>query len=98
MVGVPPHAGLLLRSFFRLRQINPGFEAGRVMTGRLPMPAHRVPDPKLPPAYYCQLLQQIQSLPGVCSAGLVTVLPLSRDEALMTIRTQHDDGTIEDRT
>ncbi len=91
-------AGLLLRSFVRLLQVDPGFRPERVWTARLPMPAYRVPDKKKQPAYYSQILHQVQAIPGVHSAGLATVLPLSGGEAIITIRTEHDDGTVDDNS
>lgn len=90
-------AGLMLRSFYNLIRINPGFKADHVLTARLPMPAYRVPDEKRQPAYYMEILRSVQRLPGVQSAGLATVLPLTGGEAIMAIRTTHDNGEVEDR-
>jgi len=91
-------AGLMLQSFYHLLQVNPGFKTDHVLTARLPMPAFRVPDKKRQPAYYTELLQQIQTLPGVHSAGLVTVLPLGGGEATFAIQVIHDDGTEENHS
>lgn len=88
-------AGLMFRSFYHLMQVKPGFKTGHVLTARLPIPVFRVPDKKRQPAYYTELLQRIQTLPGVHSAGLVTVLPLSGGEATFTIQVINDDGSEE---
>jgi putative ABC transport system permease protein len=77
-------AGLMLRSFLRLLQVHPGFRAQKVLTVRLPLPAYRIPDRKQQPAYYTGILRHVQALPGVQAAGLVTMLPLSGGEALIT--------------
>lgn len=77
-------AGLMLRSFVRLLQVNPGFKAEKVLTVRLSLPSYRVRDRKRQPAYYAEILQQVETLPGVQSAALVTVLPLSGAQAVMT--------------
>ncbi len=77
-------AGLMLRSFLRLLQVHPGFRAEKVLTVRLPLPAYRIPDRKRQPAYYTGILRHVQALPGVQAAGLVTMLPLSGGEAVIT--------------
>ena len=91
-------AGLMLRSFSRLLQVNPGFKAERLFTARLPIPQYRVNNPKQQQAYYQEILRRIQSMPGVHSAGLVTVLPLSGGEATLTIISHKDNGEEEERT
>lgn len=90
-------AGLMLRSFYHLTRVNPGFSADRVLTARLPMPTYRVPEKSLRPAYYEEILHRVQRLPSVQAAGLATVLPLFGGEAVMTIRTIHDNGEVENR-
>jgi putative ABC transport system permease protein len=78
-------AGLMLRSLFNLLHVDTGFNASRVLTMRLPLPAFRVPDRKQQPAYYTQILERVQTIPGVRSAGLVTMLPLSGGQAVLAI-------------
>jgi putative ABC transport system permease protein len=90
-------AGLMLRSFSHLLQVNPGFKADRVFTARLPIPQYRVNNPNQHPMYYQEILRRIQSLPGIHSAGLVTVLPLSGGEATLTILSHNDNGEEEER-
>lgn len=77
-------AGLMIRSFVRLLQVNPGFKAERILTVRLPLPTYRVRDRKKQPAYYTEILEQVQTLPGVQSAALVTILPLGGISTVMT--------------
>lgn len=83
-------AGLMIRSLFNLLRVNPGFNVQSVLTARLPLPAYRVPDKKQQPAYYTEMLKRVQSLPGVRSAGLVTVLPLTGGEALISITSDRE--------
>jgi len=90
-------ASLMLQSFIHLLHVNPGFRTERLLTARLPMPAYRVPDKKQQPAYYTEILRRIQTLSGVQSAGLVTVLPLSGGEAIITIKTDGADSKSEER-
>ena len=70
-------AGLMIRTVVGLMRVNPGFNPDRVLTMRLPLPTFRVPDRKKQPGYYAEILKQVESLPGVHSAALVSALPLS---------------------
>ncbi len=74
----------MLKSFYLLTRVNPGFKSDHVLTMNLPMPAFRVPDRKRQPAYYTELLKEVQALPGIQAAGLVTILPLSGAEAIIS--------------
>jgi len=68
-------AGLLLRSYQRLWQANPGFVADRLLTARISLPVLEYRDPVRIAAFYSELLTQVQALPGVRSAGAVDGLP-----------------------
>jgi putative ABC transport system permease protein len=70
-------AGLLIRSFQRLRQVDIGFTTENRLTMKmvLPMPKYVKPDARR--AFYDQTLQRIEAIPGVEAAGMITVLPLS---------------------
>ena len=68
-------AGLLIKSFSRLMNVNPGFDAENVLTFNLALsPAT---DAAHQTAFYQQVLQDLQALPGVQSAGAVSRLPLA---------------------
>jgi predicted permease len=71
-------AGLLLRSFVRVRDVNPGFNPRNVLTLELTMTGERYKDKVAVLAAYHELWQRLESLPGVTSAGAVTSLPLSQ--------------------
>jgi predicted permease len=62
-------AGLLIRSFQRLQEVDPGFQPARVVTFRLTLPEARYSDaPKLR-AFMDGLLERMRGLPGVDAAG-----------------------------
>jgi putative ABC transport system permease protein len=69
-------AGLLIRSFVRLQQVDRGFETNRVLTMELALPKSRYPGLKVA-EFYKQLLDRVQNIPGVSSAGVCRFLPLS---------------------
>ncbi|HKQ09541.1 MAG TPA: ABC transporter permease [Blastocatellia bacterium] len=69
-------AGLLIKSFWRLRQIDTGFRAEQVLTMRLFPPASAYPDDQHVAAFYEEVLRRVRSLPGVTDAAVVDAVPL----------------------
>jgi predicted permease len=76
-------AGLVLRSFDRLRQVDPGFRADHVLTFLLDVPSHRHPGAQRS-VFVRELLQSTRALPGVKSASAVFGLPLNQDQSAFT--------------
>lgn len=68
-------AGLLVRSFARLMEVNPGFDPDHLLTFNLALPSSTAPARQL--AFYQQVLERLQALPGVEAAGAVSRLPLA---------------------
>ena len=70
-------AGLLLRSFVRLLNVDKGFSTDHVVTmGIWPSPV-RYADPKVAINYLQQIQERVSAVPGVRFAGFITNLPLS---------------------
>jgi putative ABC transport system permease protein len=69
-------AGLLIRSFWRLSHVNPGFRTEHVLTARITPNQSFCSDPSRCVAFYRNVLDQVQSSPGVRGAALVNTLPL----------------------
>ncbi len=69
-------AGLLIRSFARLQRVDPGFRTDHVLTMEFALPKALYPGLKVA-TFYQQLLDRVQRLPGVQSAGICRYLPLS---------------------
>jgi predicted permease len=69
-------AGLLVRSFYSMLRANAGFDAARVVTFELPLPAPKYADTGRMAQLYAQVLLRLQSLPAVQSAGVASVVPL----------------------
>lgn len=74
-------AGLLLRSFARLQQVDPGFNPSNVLTLELTMSGDKYKDPQVVRSTYHQLWERLERLPGAISAGGVSSLPLSEMDA-----------------
>jgi predicted permease len=71
-------AGLLVRSFARVQQVSPGFDASGVLTLELTMSGRKYTDAGRVYETYRQLWDQLREVPGVTAAGGVTALPLSQ--------------------
>jgi putative ABC transport system permease protein len=69
-------AGLLGRSFLRLRGVDPGFDAARVLTLKIALPPSRYPEPAQQTRFFEELVRRLGELPGVAAAGAITRLPL----------------------
>jgi putative ABC transport system permease protein len=70
-------AGLMIRSLAYVRGVNPGFDPERVLTLRLAVSSSRYPERAQVAAFYQQLLDRIQTLPGVRAAGAIRDFTLS---------------------
>jgi putative ABC transport system permease protein len=68
-------AGLLVKSFARLMEVNAGFDPDHLLTFNLALPSSADRVRQL--AFYQQVVQRLQALPGVQAVGAVSRLPLS---------------------
>jgi len=76
-------AGLLIRSFVKLVETNPGFRPEHVLTMNIPLPQRGYSKAADVRAFYQELLDRVQNLPGVKSAGISNDLPMSHRETDM---------------
>jgi putative ABC transport system permease protein len=70
-------AGLMLNSFVRLIQVDPGFDPEKVITFRFVLPASKYPEKHQQAAFFRELLEGVTSLPEVRTAGMARNLPVS---------------------
>jgi putative ABC transport system permease protein len=70
-------AGLLLKSFVRLQNVDAGFNARNVLTAEVSLPVLRYPTDKSLADFYAELDRRVSNLPGVAQFGLTTILPMS---------------------
>src|SRR5262245_28797407 len=73
MVG----SGLLIRSFYRLRSVDPGFNPDRLIKAEVSLPRLRYQTLESTRAFYDRLLAGLGSLPGASSTAVTTTLPLN---------------------
>lgn len=69
-------AGLLSKSFWRLRQVDPGFNPEHVLSVELTLPASKYSDNSQINGFYDQLTDRIAHLPGVSSTAIAYDHPL----------------------
>lgn len=70
-------AGLMIKSFWRVQQIDPGFNPQNLLSVEITLPATRYPESKQRTAFFQQVLERVSSLPGVSSAAVINSPPLS---------------------
>lgn len=68
-------AGLLMRSFVRLREVQLGFRADHVMSARLPLPVERYKTAAQIAGFYQPLLERLKNVPGIEAATETSTLP-----------------------
>jgi predicted permease len=68
-------AGLLIATFQKLRAIDPGFEAGRVLTGAVSLPESRYPEDGDLTAFAREARERLRALPGVEEVGITSHIP-----------------------
>ncbi|HEY9285306.1 MAG TPA: ABC transporter permease, partial [Pyrinomonadaceae bacterium] len=79
-------AGLLVKSFVKLRGTDPGFDPNNTITASLSLAAVRYAEEEQIDRFYRQLIERVRQLPGVESAGAVTPLPLSGNGMAFSFR------------
>jgi predicted permease len=74
-------AGLLLASFRKVLEIDPGFVAERVHTGSVVLPRTRYEDVASRARFAQEALRAIRALPGVVSAGATDTIPFGGNQS-----------------
>jgi putative ABC transport system permease protein len=87
--------GLLLRSFQALLEVDPGLETNRVLTFQLELPmATTYPTQEGRDAFFRNLVERVEGLPGVSGATIASAPPLEEEPSAMTFTRP---GTEDDR-
>jgi putative ABC transport system permease protein len=72
-------SGLLLRSFERLRAVDPGFNPGSTLTFRLGLPSAEYPDRARVVTTHQAILDRLAMLPGVSAVSATSCVPLNEE-------------------
>jgi len=83
-------AGLLLRSFTRLLQVDPGFRVDNLLTFEMNIP-DRLTTPDARRAFYATFFERMQRLPGVVSVGGTTRIPLGSTSVSTSLQVEGRD-------
>jgi putative ABC transport system permease protein len=78
-------AGLMIRSLWLLRSIDPGLDPNNVLTMRVGVPSTRFPSPLQQSNFFNEALRRIRALPGVESAGVIDALPINGGGSIQPI-------------
>jgi putative ABC transport system permease protein len=79
-------AGLLVRSFQKLLQVDPGFRADHLLSLKIELPYSRYRKREQMVNFYQQLMSRIQELPGVEHAALIDRLPMAPSMAVLRFK------------
>jgi putative ABC transport system permease protein len=74
--------GLMMRSFIRLLEVNPGFNPKNVLTVNISLPQKKYSEGEQQNAFLKQLVENVAALPGAQSVGATDVLPIVNDFVL----------------
>lgn len=69
-------AALMMKSFGRLQQVDPGFKAQRVLTAELDLPDAVYDTPEKQTRFYDRVLERLQTIPGVVAAAVIDHVPM----------------------
>ncbi len=72
-------AGLMIRSFYRLQNVNPGFSYENLTSFTVALPQKKYPTEDQQGAFFKSLVQNLRTLPGVQSVGAASGLPLGNN-------------------
>jgi putative ABC transport system permease protein len=70
-------AGLMIRSFWKLQNVTPGFDTSNALTMSVVLTPSRYSEPHQMLAFFDRALEQIRAVPGVVSVGTTTTIPLA---------------------
>ena len=70
-------AGLLIKSYARIQEVNPGFSPENVLTAQLALPATRYADESARRAFWTRVVAEAARVPGVTAVGLTSNVPFN---------------------
>jgi predicted permease len=70
-------AGLLIKSFSRIQQVDPGFNRENVLTAQLSLPATRYPNAEARAQFWARVIEKAKQIPGATTVGMTTNVPFN---------------------
>ncbi len=70
-------AGLFIQSFMRLQKVDPGFNPHGVLTAYIMLPSSKYTEPRRQAAFFKEVINRIEALPGVEAVGGASSMPLT---------------------
>jgi putative ABC transport system permease protein len=77
-------AGLMIKSFLEEIGTHPGFSRGRLLTAGISLSSSKYKDPSRQTAFFKQVTERLQNLPGAVSAAATASLPLAAEAGKLT--------------
>ena len=81
-------AGLLIKGFGRLLEVDPGFHAANVLTASITLPAGPYKSPPDRIRFFERFLERLETSPGVDAAGFANTIPFSGYNTGRTMRVE----------
>ena len=81
-------AGLLMRSFAKMRQTSPGFEPAGVITANIALPRQKYDTPEKQVAFIESVLERERQLPGALSVAATHVMPFGGNDWVLGLEVQ----------
>ena len=72
------NSSLLLKSFWHLTKVNPGYERDGILTLQLVLPSAKYGDSERSQSFFKKTMERVAALPGVAAVSLSTGIPMGR--------------------
>lgn len=81
-------AGLMIKSFWQLQKVDPGFQTDNALTLKVSLPRRKYPEEPQQVAFFQQLIDKVRSLPGVQAVGGTSLVPVSDDDFVISFEAE----------
>ncbi|HST21470.1 MAG TPA: FtsX-like permease family protein, partial [Blastocatellia bacterium] len=86
-----------LTSFVRILQVDKGFQTQNILTMNLILPSTKYTEDNNIDQFYTQMVSRVEAVPGVVSAGIVSLLPLQGESWIDAVTAEGDQRPITER-
>ncbi|MEJ7813482.1 MAG: ABC transporter permease [Gemmatimonadaceae bacterium] len=86
-------ASLMVKSFLRLRSVNPGFDAANALTVRIYLGGDKYTEIRTRATIFANVLERLRALPGVSNAAAVSSIPLSGNNSSQSFEIEGQPAT-----